>query len=105
MHKKEKRKKRKMRERRKKRGADPRPEEGRRNANPPRLVARSYWPWVEPVAGHTQAGCGSSRPGSGWPPRPMAPVTLFFDFFLMGLASVGLIFLFFLMGIALGLVF
>ena len=57
--KKEKRKKRRKKRKRNKKGADPRLEEGRRYVDPSRPTAGSHRPWVEPMAGHTQAGRGS----------------------------------------------
>jgi hypothetical protein len=71
--------------------SDPRLEEGAMQTHNRRLDLASRG-CMEPMAGHTQAGRGSGRPGSSQPPRPTAPATLFFDFFFMGLALVGLIF-------------
>jgi hypothetical protein len=56
-------------------------------------------PWVYSVGLQTHSWPGSGRPGSGWPPRPTTPATLFFLFFSNVYCSSGfdfLIFFFFL---------
>jgi hypothetical protein len=61
----ERKKRRKKRRRREVQTHGWKKEEGRRNVDPPRLMAGSRRPWVEPVAGHTQAGDGFRVVGDG----------------------------------------